>query len=307
MVMSLCKSFPTSLGLSQENSKHGNPLYLPPKLTNLLFDRSSEANNSFTAPESDNSDVRLVELPSSMTENSETSEGTALEISSKFGIDNIEGCSKKSEDYGDSWSLCQPEKSFESLLGGSPLPAIAPRPCSLGICPVNQNSRSNPCGYSLQFCTENLGFESSEEREDCSAESFSLMKPCGEEDEEEKRALQNDAEFFFDVNAEGGAENVVTSAVCVQGHGSVGTKRCGGQNRATASTSKFPPPLPSIARNGQQCVFLKPLRKDGRFLLQEVKVPRQEFLHASRQDGRLRLQLVRNHDDPTSLRDDGDL
>lgn len=302
--MSLCKSFPTSLVLSEENSKHGNPLYLPPKLTSLLFDRPSEANNVLRAPESDNSDVHLVELPSSMPE--KTSENTALEISSKLGIDNIEGCSKKSEDYVDSWSLCQPDKSFESLLGGSPLPANA-RPCSIGICPVSQNSCSNQCGYSLQFCTESLGFESSEEREDCSAESTSLMKPCGEEDEEEKRALQNDTEFFFDANAEGGAENVMNSAVCFQGHGPVGAKRCGGQSRATACAPKFPPPLPSIARNGQPCVFLKPLRKDGRFMLQEVKAPRQEFLHASRQDGRLRLQLVRNDDDHSSRGDDGDM
>lgn len=95
--------------------------------------------------------------------------------------------------------------------------------------------------------------------------------------------------------------------MCVQGHGPVGEKRCVDQSCATASAPKFPPPLPSIARNGQPCVFLKPLRKDGRFLLQEVKVPRQEFLHAYLQDGRLSLQLVRNRDDHSSFGDDGDM
>lgn len=59
---------------------------------------------------------------------------------------------------------------------------------------------------------------------------------------------------------------------------------------------KFPPPLSSLNHNGQPSFFLRPVRKDGRLELTEVRIDRPEIFHASRQDGRLRLHLVRNEE-----------
>ncbi|MBA0827188.1 hypothetical protein Goarm_011983, partial [Gossypium armourianum] len=45
------------------------------------------------------------------------------------------------------------------------------------------------------------------------------------------------------------------------------------------------------------CFYLKPVRKDGRLELTEVKVQRPDILHAVRENGRLRLHLFRSHND----------
>ncbi|XP_043720941.1 uncharacterized protein LOC122668441, partial [Telopea speciosissima] len=58
--------------------------------------------------------------------------------------------------------------------------------------------------------------------------------------------------------------------------------------------TNFPPPLPSLNQKGQPCFYLKPLRRNGRLELTEVRIERPEIFMASRQDGRLRLQLIRS-------------
>ncbi|XP_004494646.1 uncharacterized protein [Cicer arietinum] len=66
-------------------------------------------------------------------------------------------------------------------------------------------------------------------------------------------------------------------------------KRC--ENRGNLMRS-FPPPLSSLNRNGKPCFYLRPVRKDGRLELTEVRIHRPEILHASRHDGRLTLHLI---------------
>ncbi|XP_031480133.1 protein FANTASTIC FOUR 3 [Nymphaea colorata] len=59
----------------------------------------------------------------------------------------------------------------------------------------------------------------------------------------------------------------------------------------------FPPPISSIGRNGQPWVSFRSYREDGRFVLREIRMPNQEFLHASREDGRLKLRFIQRDDD----------
>ncbi|TKY61453.1 Sugar transporter ERD6 5 [Spatholobus suberectus] len=59
----------------------------------------------------------------------------------------------------------------------------------------------------------------------------------------------------------------------------------------------FPPPLPSLNRNGKPSFYLRPVRKDGRLELTEVRIQRSEILHASRHNGRLTLHLVPDLED----------
>ncbi|PIA59158.1 hypothetical protein AQUCO_00400191v1 [Aquilegia coerulea] len=56
----------------------------------------------------------------------------------------------------------------------------------------------------------------------------------------------------------------------------------------------FPPPIPSIGRNGKPWVSYKSFRCDGRLVLKEIMTPTQgqEFMHACREHGRLTLHLV---------------
>lgn len=56
--------------------------------------------------------------------------------------------------------------------------------------------------------------------------------------------------------------------------------------------ARFPPPISSFNQRGVR-TFLRPEKKDGRLLITEVRIERQEILRAERQDGRLRLQLIK--------------
>nr|UYQ90706.1 FANTASTIC FOUR-like protein [Ginkgo biloba] len=224
-----------------------------------------------------------------------------------------EDCSEKVKEYDDLWSLCQPKNQpFDSsLLGSVPASHV---PCRVveRSAPA-QSWRSNGAPKykdGLQFCTESLGFESSDEREDCSTDPTTFHSAYSSIANTEEKALENDrndgeGERYVSDDTEVGEEfREKQRYFHGGGRGSV-TKRC---SRATPAT--FPPPLSSMDPNGHPHVFLKPLRRDGRFLLQEVKVVRNEVLRAWRQDGRLRLQLVRHDDDKqqrcSHLQDDND-
>ncbi|MED6159603.1 hypothetical protein PIB30_043717 [Stylosanthes scabra] len=105
----------------------------------------------------------------------------------------------------------------------------------------------------IASCTESLGFESSNERR------------IVYDDHQEQEIIHNN-----NMNRK--------------------ERRRGG--RKAASVRSFPPPLTSLNRNGQPSFFLRPVRKDGRLELTQVRIQRQEILHAWRHDGRLRLHLI---------------
>ncbi|XP_050220826.1 protein FANTASTIC FOUR 1 [Mercurialis annua] len=67
--------------------------------------------------------------------------------------------------------------------------------------------------------------------------------------------------------------------------------------RERKEVKKFPPPLSSLNHNGQPSFYLRPVRKNGRLELTEVRIDRPEILRASREDGRLRLHLIRDDDE----------
>ncbi|KAL5721233.1 hypothetical protein ACHQM5_013820 [Ranunculus cassubicifolius] len=110
---------------------------------------------------------------------------------------------------------------------------------------------------SLHMCTEGLGFESFEDVDD------------GTSMEESKGKNEKN----------------------------LGTMRRSASSSSFSETRKsrtFPPPIPSIGRNGKPWVSYKSFRCDGRLVLKEIMTPThgQEFMHACREDGRLTLHLV---------------
>lgn len=114
-------------------------------------------------------------------------------------------------------------------------------------------------------CTESLGFESSDEimRVDDQVEpdeeevELSLMRKC-----ENKRSEW---------------------------------RRMRDKRSVDKDNNKFPPPISSLNKNGHPNFYLRPVRKDGRLELTEVRIHRPEILRAHREDGRLRLHLI-SHD-----------
>ncbi|KAF5463471.1 hypothetical protein F2P56_019381 [Juglans regia] len=115
----------------------------------------------------------------------------------------------------------------------------------------------------LMSCTESLGFESSDERRfDDKIEEAMLDQNDGNRDRFQRSTTKK-----MKWKKEGGRE-----------------------------VKKFPPPLSSLRPNGQRNFFLRAVRKDGRLELTEVRIERTEILLASREDGRLRLHLIRDDD-----------
>ncbi|KAM7496932.1 hypothetical protein LguiA_021346 [Lonicera macranthoides] len=110
---------------------------------------------------------------------------------------------------------------------------------------------------SLSTCTESLGFESSDEIEDSDFEK---------ELERSWKCVKKNEE----------KENTYKS------------KRLG------RKSVEFPPPITTI---GKRWMSFKSYRRDGRFILKEIRVPYQEILHASREDGRLKLKFVQSDDE----------
>ncbi|RDX66657.1 hypothetical protein CR513_54551, partial [Mucuna pruriens] len=62
---------------------------------------------------------------------------------------------------------------------------------------------------------------------------------------------------------------------------------CDGEWRRRRSCREYPPPISCIGRSGKPFV-----RDNGRFVLKEVWSPNQHFLHAHREDGRLKLHFL---------------
>ncbi|KAE8733053.1 Rho GTPase activating protein with PAK-box/P21-Rho-binding domain [Hibiscus syriacus] len=114
---------------------------------------------------------------------------------------------------------------------------------------------------SLQLCTEGLGFESSGDVED--------MKQ-----EWENKTMTTTIKHSM--------ENLYGELKRSRGSGGGGG---------------FPPPISCIGKSGKPCFCFKSYREDGRFVLEQVRVPTQEFLHACREDGRLKLRFVQPNDD----------
>ncbi|XP_021898696.1 protein FANTASTIC FOUR 1 [Carica papaya] len=113
----------------------------------------------------------------------------------------------------------------------------------------------------LMSCTESLGFESYDER-------------------------RVDEDCRIDIMAAGAASS--SSSLSSSRRKQWREDR----QRSKREPKKFPPPLSSLNDNGQPNFFLRPVRKDGRLELTEVRIHRPEILRASRQDGRLRLHLI---------------
>ncbi|WMV55948.1 hypothetical protein MTR67_049333 [Solanum verrucosum] len=132
----------------------------------------------------------------------------------------------------------------------------------------HSESLSSRTSDSLSMCTEGLGFESSDDIED-------LMKDLGNEDlphnhHHHQQELENRVFFNQDYNS---------------------------KRSRTKKRSSFPPPISCIGRSGKPWVCFKSFREDGRFILKEIRIPTQEFLHACREDGRLMMHVIQSDDE----------
>nr|XP_027125409.1 protein FANTASTIC FOUR 1-like [Coffea arabica] len=124
----------------------------------------------------------------------------------------------------------------------------------------HSNSFSSVNSESFSLCTEGLGFESSDDVED-------LGNETGFDIQQEHQPPEEKICFFKE------------------------------SKRSRTIKGSFPPPISCIGRTGRPWVSFRSYRQDGRFILQEIRFPTQEFLHACREDGRLRLQLIQSDDE----------
>ncbi|KAJ9188662.1 hypothetical protein P3X46_000037 [Hevea brasiliensis] len=138
----------------------------------------------------------------------------------------------------------------------------------------NGDSFSSRNYESLQLCTEGLGFESFDDVED----------------------LKNDINEDWQYQEE---------KVSITRHSTM--ENLSGEIRRTRLSGRaFPPPISCIGKSGKPWVSFKSYRQDGRFVLKQVRIPSQEFLHAHREDGRLKLHFVQPSDEVFEEEDEYD-
>ncbi|XP_022720090.1 protein FANTASTIC FOUR 3-like [Durio zibethinus] len=120
----------------------------------------------------------------------------------------------------------------------------------------------------LMSCTESLGFESCDERRvDDDDDNYNYNESNYDDHRHHMELSEGEREGWR-------------------------RKRSEEKRSERSNNNKFPPPLSSLNQNGQPCFYLKPVRKNGRLELTEVRIQRSEVLHAVRENGRLRLHLV---------------
>ncbi|GFP92262.1 hypothetical protein PHJA_001370300 [Phtheirospermum japonicum] len=127
----------------------------------------------------------------------------------------------------------------------------------------HSGSFSSVNSESLSLCTEGLGFESFDDAEDRNTNHV-----CNGEVRNVRIAEKNHHHRMDQFN-----------------------------KRSRICRSEFPPPISCIGRSGKPWVCFRSYRQDGRFILKEIRIPTQEFLHACREDGRLRLQFISSDDE----------
>ncbi|PKU87165.1 uncharacterized protein LOC110100344 [Dendrobium catenatum] len=64
---------------------------------------------------------------------------------------------------------------------------------------------------------------------------------------------------------------------------------------------EFPPPITTIGSGGKPRVYFKSFRKDGRFVLREIRIPTQRCLQSKREDGRLTMQVLGPRDEEEEM------
>ncbi|KAJ4724854.1 Protein FANTASTIC FOUR like [Melia azedarach] len=139
-------------------------------------------------------------------------------------------------------------------------------------CHKKSDSFSSMNSESLQLCTEGLGSESFDAVED-------LQNEVNEDWQNQREKVS--------VTKHSQTENL-----------------CGEFRKARTSSGGFPPPISCIGQSGKPWVCFKSYRHGGRFVLKEIRMPGQEFLHACREDGRLKLQFIQPNEDILELQEE---
>lgn len=141
------------------------------------------------------------------------------------------------------------------------------------------NSFSSTNSESLQLCTEGLGYESLDDVEDLKG---GMDGEEWQREDEGERSLNKQIQY----------PNLKPGMIC---------------RTKTANMEDFPPPISCMGKSGKPWVGFKSYRYGGRFILKEVRVPTHEFLHASRENGRLKLHiLVSNEQTRETKEEDND-
>ncbi|XP_016467699.1 uncharacterized protein LOC107790296 [Nicotiana tabacum] len=135
----------------------------------------------------------------------------------------------------------------------------------------HSDSFSSRTSDSLSMCTEGLGFESSDDVEDL-MNDLSIENQKQQEEEKGRTRVPCRPENQLIINHDY-------------------------SKRSRTNKGSFPPPISCIGRSGKPWVCFKSFREDGRFILKEIRIPTQEFLHACREDGRLMMHVIHSDDE----------
>ncbi|CAL9090662.1 unnamed protein product [Musa acuminata var. zebrina] len=123
---------------------------------------------------------------------------------------------------------------------------------------------------SAYLCTEGLGFENLQDAADPTKRSMGNASTLRRKENKETAVRQP-------------SMAAMGQRLYVRSHSDIGL---------TSGEAVFPPPISTIGKGVKPWVYLKSFKKDGRLVLKKIKLPTQQCLQATRENGRLLLQLA---------------
>ncbi|KAJ8459730.1 hypothetical protein OPV22_032656 [Ensete ventricosum] len=123
---------------------------------------------------------------------------------------------------------------------------------------------------SEHICTEGLGFESLQDAGDPTKGSMGNGSTLRRKENKETVVGQS-------------SMAAMGQRLYMRSHSDIGL---------TSGEAVFPPPISTIGKGVKPWVYLKSFKKDGRLVIKKIKLPTQQCLQATRENGRLLLQLA---------------
>ncbi|MCE3216892.1 hypothetical protein HAX54_009002 [Datura stramonium] len=171
----------------------------------------------------------------------------------------------------------------------------------------HSDSFSSKASDSLSMCTEGLGFESSDDVEDLINDLSNEDHHHQQQQQHQQQRQQEEQQHQQQKQQEEREQGRKTTRISCRIENRVIFNQDYNLKRSrTKNRSSFPPPISCIGRSGKPWVCFKSFREDGRFILKEIRIPTQEFLHACREDGRLMMHVIQSDDEIVDEDEDED-
>ncbi|RRT58168.1 hypothetical protein B296_00016375 [Ensete ventricosum] len=201
--------------------------------------------------------------------------------------DHVVGIEDEEERPGkfDMWCAMQAPKTATPVVVDTPAPYVHP---------LARRSVSSLSQKSLQICTESLGSETGSDEFSSFNDGidFGYLSIVEAEKEGERHDMHEKVAVVEEAGVRLGNGTDEREVPQRRRWDELTSVNYNYSISRRSPPRSFPPPLPSISRRDGPCLHMRTHRRDGRLVVEAVRVPSRNYLHAQRQGGRLLLSFI---------------